>query len=71
MSTDVQGSAALGHYGSTMRTVGLMLLLMLVATVYVYDVAGARRPMTDAYTVVLSETQDIVRGLRDRVPDVR
>lgn len=52
-----------------MKTVGLLLVTMIVASVYVFDVAGARRPMSDAGTAVLTELQQAVRDLRARVPD--
>jgi hypothetical protein len=51
------------------KTVGVLLLLMVVASIYVFDVAGARRPMTDAYAAVLSELQETVQELRAKVPD--
>jgi hypothetical protein len=51
-----------------MKTVGVLLLLMVVASVYVFDVAGARRPMRDAYTAVLSEVRETVQNVRDEVP---
>jgi hypothetical protein len=52
-----------------MKTAGTLLTVMIVAFIYVWDVAGARRPMTRAYTAVVSELQETVRDLRARVPD--
>jgi hypothetical protein len=68
MSVRALPSAA-GDYGSGVKTVGLLLVVMITASVYLWDVAGARGPMTSAYDAVLGEVQETVRELRARVPD--